>query len=76
MNGRGKIKVKFFEYSVSRKYSIQPDIVEYDRHTMTKPKFDLILVINTLKELEFVLDFWTKTIILNFTANERHQKAF
>ena len=32
---------------------------------MTKPGFDLILGSNTLKELNIVLDFWTKEITLN-----------
>ena len=58
--GRGKIKVKFFEYSNSREYHVQPDVVEYNKNGMTKPGFDLILGSNTLKELGIVLDFWTK----------------
>ena len=59
MNGRGKIKVKFFEYSASREYSILPDILEYNRNTTTKQVYDLILGIIPLKEAGIVLDFWT-----------------
>jgi hypothetical protein len=62
-NGRSKIRLKFFEYFTSREYTIQPDIVEYDKSHMNKPGFDLILGCNTMKELRIVLDFWTKEII-------------
>ena len=58
----------FFEYSASRKNTIQPDIVEYDENHMTKPRFDLILGCNTMKELRIVLDFWTKEITLDETS--------
>ncbi len=65
MNGRGKVRVKFFEYSASREYLLQPDIVEYDKDVMTKPGFDLILGSNTMKELGIILVFWTKEITLD-----------
>ena len=55
----------FFEYSASREYIIQPDIVEYDEQHMTKPGFDLILGCNTMKQLGFVLDFQTNEITVN-----------
>ena len=61
-NGRGNIRLKFFEYSSSREYTIQHDIVEYDGNHMTEPRFDLILGCNTIEELGIVLDFWTKEI--------------
>jgi hypothetical protein len=63
--GQGKIRVKFFEYSNSREYYLQPDVVEYMEDSLTKPGFDLILGSNTLKELGIVLDFWTKEITLD-----------
>ena len=56
--------VKFFDYSISREYFIQPDVVEY-KDPMDKPGFDLILGSNTMKELGIVLDFWTKEIRLD-----------
>ncbi len=64
MNGRAKLRVKFFEYSTSREYFIQPDVVEY-KDPIDKPGFDLILGSNTMKELGIVLDFWTKEITLD-----------
>ena len=63
-NGRAKLRVKFFEYSISREYFIQPDVVEY-KDPIDKPGFDLILGSNTMKELGIVLDFRTKEITLD-----------
>ena len=58
-NGGTKLRVKFFEYSTSREYFIQPDVVEYKDPT-EKPGFDLILGSNTMKELGIVLAFGQK----------------
>ncbi len=58
-NGRAKLRVKFFEYSTSREYFIQPDVVDY-KDPADKPGFDIILGSNTMKELGIVLDFQTK----------------
>ena len=63
--GQGKIRVKFFDYSNSREYFLQPDVVEYKESSLTKPGFDLILGSNTLKELGIVLDFRTREITLD-----------
>ena len=63
--GQGKIKIKFFEYSASKKYYLQPDVVEDKEDNLTKPGFDLILGSNTLKELGIVLDFRTREITLD-----------
>ena len=62
MHERGKIRIKFLDYSASREYLEQPNIVKYDGTTMSQPWFYLILSTNTLKELGFVLKFWTKEI--------------
>ena len=51
-HGRGRLRIKFLDYSASREYLVQPDIVEYDGTTMSKPGFDLILGTNTLKTTE------------------------
>ncbi len=57
MHGRGKLRIQFLDYSASRKHLVEPDIVEYDQTTMSKPGFGLILGTNTLKELGIVLNF-------------------
>ncbi len=56
-HGRGKIRIKFLDYSASREYLVQPDIVEYEGTPMSQPGFDLILSTNTLKELGIVKIF-------------------
>ncbi len=63
-NGRVKLRVKFVEYSTSREYFIQPDVVEY-KDPIDKPRFDLILGSNTMKNQGIVLDFRTKEITLD-----------
>ncbi len=57
--------LKFIEYYNSKEYTGNPDVVEYDEAKMTKPAFDLILGIKTLRELGIVLDFWTKEITID-----------
>ena len=59
---RGKLRIKFLDYSASREYNIQPDIVEYDTTHISKPGFDLILGCKTIKELGVVR---TKEITLD-----------
>ncbi len=46
---KGQPLVKFFDYSTSMEYFIQPDVVEY-KDPMDKPGFDLILGSNAMKE--------------------------
>jgi hypothetical protein len=64
-NGRGEVNLTFFEYSNSKQYMIEPDIVEYDPRKMAKPAFDLILGVETLSKLGIVLYFRTKTITVD-----------
>ena len=64
-NGRAKLRVKFFEYSASREYTLLPDVIEYDESTMSKPGFDLIIGRIAMEELGIVLDFQTNEISLD-----------
>ena len=57
MHGRGKLRLKFLDYSASREYLVHPDIVESNGTTMSKPGLDLILGTKTLKELGIFLNF-------------------
>jgi hypothetical protein len=41
-------------------FLVTPDTVKYDKTTMTKLMYDLILGCRTMKELKIVLDFRTK----------------
>jgi hypothetical protein len=63
--GRSKASLKFFEYSNSTEFLVTPDAVEYDKTTMTKPVYDLILGCRTMKELGIVLDFQSKEITID-----------
>ena len=63
--GRGEVNLKFCEYSNSKEFLVKPDIVEYDQNKMTKPAFDLILGVESLKKLGIVLDFRTSTITID-----------
>jgi hypothetical protein len=63
--GRCEVNLTVFEYSNSKRYIIEPDIVEYDPKKMAKPAFDLILGVETLSKLGIVLDFRTKTITVD-----------
>ena len=46
--GRGKVSLKFFEYSNSKEYLVIPDIIEYDKKKLIKPVYDLILGCRTM----------------------------
>ena len=62
--GRGKFRLKFFEYSNNKEILIEPDVVEYEKDEM-KPKFDLIIGIKTLYELGIILDCKNKIITID-----------
>ena len=57
--------VEIFDYSNSKEYLVEPDVVEYNKKKMTKPVLDLILGPKTMTELEIVLDFQTKEIMID-----------
>ena len=46
--GKGKLKLQFFEYSHSKTVTLQLDIVEYDDDS-EKPTFDLIIGVESMK---------------------------
>jgi hypothetical protein len=35
-NGRGKLRIKFLDYSANREHLVHTDIVEYDGHSMSE----------------------------------------
>jgi hypothetical protein len=61
LNGRfqtkreAKIELNFVEYSNSKRYLVEPDIVEYNRNI--KPQYGLILGVKTMKNYGIILDF-------------------
>jgi hypothetical protein len=62
--GRGKLLIKFFEYSNSKEFLAEPDVFENDQN-MGKTVFDLIIGCNSMEKLGIVIDFKTKTITLD-----------
>ncbi len=44
---KAEIELNFFEYSDSKRYLVEPDIVRYDKSN--RPQYDLILGVKTMK---------------------------
>ncbi len=69
LNGRfqtkqkAEIELNFFEYSDSKRYLAEPDIVEYDK--INKPQNDLILGVTTMIKYGIILDFKDKMIFVD-----------
>jgi hypothetical protein len=59
---KAEIELNFFEYSDSKRYLAEPDIIEYDKNN--RPQNDLILGVKTMKKYGIILDF---------IANAKHQ---
>ncbi len=62
--GRGKLPIRFFEYSNGKELLAEPDVLEYDQK-MSKPVFDLIIGCNSMEKLGIVLDFKGKSITVD-----------
>ncbi len=50
-----EIELNFFEYSNSKRYLAEPDIIEYDK--INEPQYNLILGVKTMKKYGIILDF-------------------
>ncbi len=55
-----RVELNFFDYSDSKRYYSEPDVVEDDKDSMQQ--YDLILGTKTMKIFGIVLDFKAKTI--------------
>jgi hypothetical protein len=53
-----RIELIFFEYSDSKRFFVEPDIVKYSENS--KPMYDLILGTEIMKELGIILEFKAK----------------
>ncbi len=49
------VELNFFEYSDSKRYHVEPDVVEYDE--INRPQDDLILGTVSMKEFGIILNF-------------------
>jgi hypothetical protein len=69
LNGRfqtkqkAEIELNFFEYSNSKRYLAEPDIVKNDK--INKLQYDLILGVKTMKKYGIILDFKDKMITID-----------
>ncbi len=57
------MELNFFEYSDSKRYHMEPDVVEYDKDS--KPQYDLILGTETMKQFGTILNFRDKMITID-----------
>jgi hypothetical protein len=60
---KAEIELNFFEYSNSKRYLAEPDIVKNDKDN--KPWYDLILGVKTMKKYGIMLDFKDKMITID-----------
>jgi hypothetical protein len=60
---KAEIELNFFEYSNSKRYLAEPDIVEYNKNN--KPQYDLILGVKTMKKYGIILNFKDKMITVD-----------
>ncbi len=51
---KAEIELNSFEYSDSKRYLAEPDILKHDK--INKPQYDLILGVKTMKSM---VSFWT-----------------
>jgi hypothetical protein len=56
--------IRFFEYSNSKEFLMEPNVFEYDQK-MGKPVFDLIIGCNSMENLHIVMDFKAKSITID-----------
>jgi hypothetical protein len=57
------VELNFFEYSDSKRFHLEPDVVEYDKDK--KPQYDLILGTVTMKEFGIILNLSNKMITID-----------
>ncbi len=60
---KAEIELIFFEYFDSKRYLMEPDIVEYNKNN--KPQYDLILSVKTRKKYGIIFDFKDKMITVD-----------
>jgi hypothetical protein len=63
MSHKARVELNFFEYSDSKRFHVEPDVVEYNKDS--KPQYDLILGTETMKELCIILNFRDKMITID-----------
>ncbi len=62
---KARVELNFFEYSDSKRYHVETDVVEYDE--INRPQYDFILCTVSMKELGIILSFRHKMISIDET---------
>jgi hypothetical protein len=62
---KARVELNFFEYSDSKRYHGEPDVVKYDK--INRPQYDLILGTVSMKEFGITLNFRNKMITIDET---------
>jgi hypothetical protein len=57
------VELNFFEYSDSKRYHVEPNVVKYDKDN--KQQYDLIYGTVTMKEFGITLNFRDKMITID-----------
>jgi hypothetical protein len=60
---KAEIELNFIEYSNSKRYLAEPDIVKYDKNN--RPQYELILGVKTMKKYGITLDIKDKMITVD-----------
>jgi hypothetical protein len=60
---KARVELNSFEYSDSKRFHMEPDVVEYNKDS--KPQYDLILGTEIMKELGIILNFKDKMITID-----------
>jgi hypothetical protein len=63
MRHKARVELNFFEYSDSKRYHVEPDVVEYDNDN--RLQYDLILGTVSMKEFGIILNFRDKMITID-----------
>jgi hypothetical protein len=62
---KARVELNFFEYSDSKRYHEEPDVVKYDK--INRPQYGLILGTVSMKEFGIILNFKDKMITIDET---------
>jgi hypothetical protein len=52
---KARVELNFIKYSDSKRYHVEPDVVEYNKYN--RPQYDLILGTETMKEFDIILNY-------------------
>ncbi len=65
MQHKAQVELNFFECSDSKRYHVEPDVVEYNE--INRPQYDLILGTVSMKEFGIIINFRDKMITIDET---------